>query len=558
MSELPSYPPIDPSSFDLVLVGTGLVESVMAAAASASGKSVLHIDPNKFYGSHFSSLPIHDFTTFLNSNSSSPPPPSSSITTSDGDDFSVVNLTTRPLYSDVEISSFSAQFLEEHSSKFNLDISGPRVLYCADKSIDLMLKSGASQYVEFKSIDASFVGDANGKLWNVPDSRASIFKDKTLSLMEKNRLMKFFKLVQGHLALLSGRDGGNENQVEEEESESTRISEEDLESPFVEFLNKMNLPSKIKSIILYAISMADYDQENIEECKHILKTRDGIARLSLYQSSVGRFTNATGAFIYPIYGQGEVPPAFCRRAAVKGCIYVLRMPVIAMLTDKSSGDYRGIRLASGQDIFSQKLILDPSLTLSPSTACPSNSVHERFHHLSVRDLKQKVARGICIIRKSLNPDISNFLVVYPPRSLYPEQISSIRALQIGDNLAVCPPGIFVLYLSALCDDAHQGKKLLNAAINSLLSCPNSVDTTSTSADEIENTELKPNLLWSACYIQEEITGDFNSVCSTCMPDGNLDYGDVLDSTVKLFEKLYPNEEFFPKTTSPENSENDSG
>lgn len=96
-----------------------------------------------------------------------------------------------------------------------------------------MLKSGASQYMEFKSIDASFVGDDKGNLWSVPDSRAAIFKDKSLGLMEKNQLMRFFKLVQGHLA---GEEG-------------LKISEEDLESPFVDFLNKMGLPPKIKSSV---------------------------------------------------------------------------------------------------------------------------------------------------------------------------------------------------------------------------------------------------------------------------------------------------------------------
>ena len=35
-----------------------------------------------------------------------------------------------------------------------------------------------------------------------------------------------------------------------------------------------------------------------------------------------RFPNALGAFMYPIYGQGELPQAFCRCAAVKGCIHV--------------------------------------------------------------------------------------------------------------------------------------------------------------------------------------------------------------------------------------------
>uniref|UniRef100_A0A7N2MVV8 Uncharacterized protein n=1 Tax=Quercus lobata TaxID=97700 RepID=A0A7N2MVV8_QUELO len=38
-----------------------------------------------------------------------------------------------------------------------------------------------------------------------------------------------------------------------------------------------------------------------------------------------RFPNALGAFMYPIYGHGdgELPQAFCRRAAVKGCIHFL-------------------------------------------------------------------------------------------------------------------------------------------------------------------------------------------------------------------------------------------
>ncbi|MCI52927.1 rab proteins geranylgeranyltransferase component A 1-like, partial [Trifolium medium] len=49
--ELPSYPPIDPVNFDLIIVGTGLSESVIAAAASAVGKTILHLDPNSFYGS---------------------------------------------------------------------------------------------------------------------------------------------------------------------------------------------------------------------------------------------------------------------------------------------------------------------------------------------------------------------------------------------------------------------------------------------------------------------------------------------------------------------------
>jgi RAB protein geranylgeranyltransferase component A len=73
-----------------------------------------------------------------------------------------------------------------------------------------MLKSEASQYVEFNSVDASFIGDGNGKLWNVPDSRAAMIKDKSLTLMGKNQLMRFFKLVMGMemgMRMMRGREG---------------------------------------------------------------------------------------------------------------------------------------------------------------------------------------------------------------------------------------------------------------------------------------------------------------------------------------------------------------
>lgn len=45
-----------------------------------------------------------------------------------------------------------------------------------------------------------------------------------------------------------------------------------------------------------------------------------------------RFPNAPGAMIYPIYGQGELPQAFCRRAAVKGCIYVRLLTSFCLYT----------------------------------------------------------------------------------------------------------------------------------------------------------------------------------------------------------------------------------
>lgn len=54
---------------------------------------------------------------------------------------------------------------------------------------------------------------------------------------------------------------------------------------------------------------------------------------------------------------------------------------------------------------------------------------------------------------------------------------------------------FVFYISVVCDNAIEGKKSLQAAIDDLFSLH---------SDETESKELKPTLLWSALYIQDLI------------------------------------------------------
>ncbi|XP_068323703.1 rab escort protein 1-like [Pyrus communis] len=544
MTTFSSDDPIEPATFDLIIIGTGLPGSVIAAAASAAGKTVLQLDPYNSYGSHFASLHLNDFTSFIHSHATPSSTASSNITpTSIDHDYTVLDLKPQLLYSNIEIANYAPEILaKHHPERFTIDLGGPRVFFCADKAIDLILKSGV--YHKVKSIDANFIFDGKGQLWNVPDSRGAIFKDKSLSLIEKNKLMKFFKLVWQHLAASDGGDEGSQN------SESSKILEEDLESPFVDFLKRMQLPHKIKSIILYAIAMVDYDQGNLEFCKSILKTREGIERLALYQKS--RLTNAPEAMIYPKYGHGDLSYAICRRAAVKGCVYAERVPV-SVLMDKHSEQYKGVRLSTGQDLFSHHLVLDPTFKfpLPPASSPPDLST-------SLKDNKGKVARGICITTSSMKPDISNCFLVYPPGSLYPEQRTSIRAIQIaGSSAEVCPKGMFVLYFSALCDDAEQGKRSLHAAMNALLTLPVSGNRRGSTVHS-EDAEIKPTLVWSTLYIQELIMDQHEYFISTPMPDGNLNYNDLIDATAEIFHRIYPDEEFFPLTSSAHSLEDDCG
>lgn len=369
----------------------------------------------------------------------------------------------------------------------------------------------------------------------MPDSREKIFKDRSLGPMERNRMMRFLKTAQAHIA--AGDD------------EESRVSQEDLEIPFVEFLEKQKLSPRIRKIFLYAIALADYDQDGGEACKKVITTKEGMDKIALYIKSIGRFRNAVGAFIYPIYGHGELPQAFCRCAAVKGALYVLRMPVADLLLDEEK-QYKGVKLASGQEIYSQQLVVEPSFTV-PSSVSPPSEV------FNVSSISEKVARGVCITNRSIHQDLSNILMIFPPKSLYPEQLTTLRALQLSSNVSVCPPGMFVVYFSTPCDDVTLGKECIHAALNAVFTNPNLNDTDGSTTENEDPKESKPKLLWSTVYAQELTQPSFGTFYSCPMPDAKIDYGDLLDSTMKLFSRMYPQEEFLPGTPASEIAEDDS-
>lgn len=567
------FPGIEPTTFDTIVIGTGLQESILAAAAASAGHSVLHLDPCPFYGLHWTSLSLDDFTAWAAAGGRLPftPPSFTQINGSakpikapDGEDLEIEPVTNRVLYSDFEISSPGSESLGP-SRDFNLDIAGPKLAFCGGPLVDLLMKAGASNYVEFRSVEASYIWSGGQGLMPVPDSRASIFQDRTLSLVEKRHLMRFFKLVQNY-------------------GDAEELNSEVLESRFVDFLDQQRLPSSIKSIILYAIALADHDQEHgSQEPNTVLKTKDGIDSLRLYLSSIGRFVNASGAFLFPAYGQAELPQAFSRAAAVKGTIYVLRMPVTALLIGKENGTYKGIQIASGQYLFSDKLVVNASVALP--AALSSSLAELRIGETESRDVQEsesssasvavasnsslriqempcpitrdpfkiscKVARIVCITNQSLKAEFSTLMVIFPPRSILSKQQTAIRALQLGSNTSACPRAMFVVYFSTLCSDIELGKEILTAAINSLFIHPNETasehDTEpSDSANALEG--RKPTLLWSTFFVQHstECSEKSNPIAQCCMPDETLDYRRLVMSTTKIFQDLFPGEELFPR------------
>lgn len=444
------------------------------------------------------------------------------------------------MYSEVE---FAGSLPPESSGRFILDLIGPRIFYCADAMVDLMLRSGANHHVEFKSVERSLLY-WEGHLCSVPGSRQAIFTDTSLTLAEKRHMRKFLELVQDHIALDSGKVPSTGGTVP--------ISPEELEIPFSVYLREQKLSPKIRMIILYAIALADYDQDAGDACINLIKTKEGLERIALNLSSHGRFPNSIGPFIYPIYGHGELPQAFCRCAAVKGALYVLRMPVTSLLFDKVNNQFKGVRLASGQEIFSHQLVIKPSIKVS--SAFLSSLGNEVLHG---SNLTSKVVKGVCILKGAIQKDSSNILLIFPPRSLFPEQLTTVRALQVCSNVAICPSGMCVVYLSTYTDDASLGKNCIRIAMRTLFAVPDSISQEACiSSNQEAAGASKPTLLWSVIYIQELTQASLGSVCSSPMPDGSLDYQNLLNSTIKLFSNMYPEAEFIPMTKGSDSADED--
>ena len=53
-------------------------------------------------------------------------------------------------------------------------------------------------------------------------------------------------------------------------------------------------------IILYAIAMADHDQDNLEDHEKLMSTKQGLESLSLYSSSIGRYVKDICQIYYAI------------------------------------------------------------------------------------------------------------------------------------------------------------------------------------------------------------------------------------------------------------------
>ncbi|XP_035397052.1 rab proteins geranylgeranyltransferase component A 1 [Cygnus atratus] len=605
-----------PAEFDVVVVGTGLPESIIAAACARSGQRVLHVDSRNYYGGNWASFSFSGLLSWIKENQEKSdisdecedwrklileneevislnkkdktiehveafcfgdqdsakdveeagalpklpvfgasgaegvaqdpnkerPPLESAVaraeswepekaasvdpaSTAEGNDTEVncENESSHSLSSgesapdlgkaEAAPSEVSAQEpkkimysqIVREGRRFNIDLVS-KLLYSRGLLIDLLIKSNVSRYAEFKNA-TRILAFREGKVEQVPCSRADVFNSRQLTMVEKRMLMKFLTFC------LDFEQHPDEFQ-------------DYKNSTFAQFLRTRKLTPSLQHFILHSIAMVSET-----DCS----TLEGLQATRKFLQCLGRYGNTP--FLFPLYGQGEIPQCFCRMCAVFGGIYCLRHSVQCLVVDKESGRCKAIIDHFGQRISANYFIVEDSYL--------SESVCRNVCY-------RQISRAVLITDQSVLKTDSEqqvSILTVPPVDLGQP---AVCVIELCSSTMTCMKDTYLVHLT--CPSTKTAREDLEPVVQKLFHLNTEI------GKETENEELeKPRVFWAVYFNMRDSSGiDRNSysslpsnvyVCSG--PDSALGNDCAVKQAETIFQEMFPTEEFCPPPPNPE-------
>ncbi|KAF9483980.1 FAD/NAD(P)-binding domain-containing protein [Pholiota conissans] len=321
---------MEESQFDVIILGTGLVNSIVAAALSKAGYKVAHVDANPYYGGDEASLSLEELVQW-------------------GDNISALSSGRTSRFHRLARSSN----VPSQSRHYSICLQ-PAVIPSVGPLISSLVASGVAKYSGFRLLESVSIYDSTGNVKNVPGSKEDIFKSKEISLIEKRRLMRFLTFAAG--------DFEDKKELQDKE-----------DMPFLEFLPKaFSLSDEISSVIAYSLAFCMSSTE---------PTLSTLVRLRSYLRSGGRY--GPSPFLLGHYGGlGDIAQGFCRAAAVNGAVYILSREVRKISHIEHSDNTKHSSVTGSQeaphrfnytidlddfpDTLSCKLIISPASYVPPT------------------------------------------------------------------------------------------------------------------------------------------------------------------------------------------------
>ncbi|NXS08385.1 RAE1 geranylgeranyltransferase, partial [Neodrepanis coruscans] len=387
--------------------------------------------------------------------------------------------------------------------RFNIDLVS-KLLYSRGLLIDLLIKSNVSRYAEFKNA-TRVLAFRQGTVQQVPCSRADVFNSRQLTMVEKRMLMKFLTFCLDY----------EEHPEEYQEHEG---------STFAQFLQTRKLTPSLQHFILHSIAMVSET-----ECR----TLQGLQATRKFLQCLGRYGNTP--FLFPLYGQGEIPQCFCRLCAVFGGIYCLRHPVRALLLDRASARCKAIVDHFGQRISAKYFIVEDSYL--PESTCRNVCYRQ-------------ISRAVLITDQSvLNTDSEQQVSIL---SVPPLEVGkpAVCVIELCSSTMTCMKDTYLVHLT--CPSTKTAREDLEPVVQKLFNL--------NAEKETENEELeKPRVLWAVYFNMRDSSGVERSsyeglppnvfVCSG--PDSALGNDCAVKQAQTIFQAMFPTEEFCPAPPNPE-------
>ncbi|TFY83253.1 hypothetical protein EWM64_g759 [Hericium alpestre] len=415
--------------FDVVILGTGLTESITAAALSKAGFRVAHIDENSYYGGDQASLTLEELAQWADRRS----------TTEHTTPFLAVQ---RERFTSIVHS----QEIPDHAREYSVSLL-PSLIPSLGPLISSLIASGVARYGGYRLLERVGVYDPAVGIKSVPSSKEDIFKAKDMSLVHKRRLMRFLMFASG-------------------EFEDKAEFQGQADIPFVEFLRtKFSLEQQTAETIAYALAFCGVPSD---------PTQPALGRLRDTLRSSGRY--GTSPFLVGHYGGlGEIAQGFCRVAAVNGGIYILGRQVQSVIppecSESSPTKYTFNLNDFPEPLTADILISSPDLlpeALRATSFVPSTSASAPSHSVArcVAIIDQPVAfppAGIPEPVEEVEPSaeteqsssnttqethVDTSVVVFPPSSLEGgSSDSAAHAFVTGQGSMSAPEGKYIVYIS---------------------------------------------------------------------------------------------------------------
>ncbi|KAI9768952.1 MAG: Rab proteins geranylgeranyltransferase component A [Geoglossum simile] len=490
---------ISETVWDVLISGTGLQQSLLALALSRSGKKVLHVDKNCFYGGPEAAFSLQEAEEWVKAVKNGKVAESPIQNLSDHSSFSLfsnVSITSAPQPEQGYGSTSTTDSTKLASSRAYCLSLSPQLIYSRSALLPILVSSKIFRQLEFQAVgswwvynlsqvapaeDPSSVVDPSpdpgraygaerqepeerppkrrrGELKKVPNGREDIFTDSTTDLRSKRSLMKFLRFVADY-----------ENQPD--------VWEPQASIPFPEFLaRRFNFPTPLQ-IPLLALAMTPNDP---------VETTTGFAlpRIARHLRSIGVFGPGFGAIIPKWGGEAEISQVACRAGAVGGGVYMLgnnvervnrKIGYEANTTVRGGGEHcEGlieVQLGSG-DKIKTKWIVGTEYDL-PAQNAMSGFAREFTSARSISIVSSSLPSLFPVIAEGA-PPAAGAIVVFPPESLTAriEEVPAggfppVYVIVHSSSTGECPDGQCVLYASVSAESGY-GYSLLDQAIESLL------------------------------------------------------------------------------------------